>query len=91
MHAKSCLCCCNERTCVNTYINKSLVQVLESCPSSDVTSPAALPTLVPLLVKAGLANAYIYSHKLDAILREPCSYYGSAFVPKWPQKQSQSI
>ena len=31
------------------------------------------------------------SQKLDAILSEPCSYYCSASVPKWPQKQSQSI
>ena len=29
--------------------------------------------------------------KLDEILREPCSYYGSASIPKWPQKQYQSI
>ena len=31
---------------------------------------------------------------LDIIFREPCSvhcYYGSASVPKWPHKQSQSI
>ena len=40
---------------------------------------------------AGLANAYVDSQKSDEILREPCSYYGSATVPKWPQKQSQSI
>ena len=31
---------------------------------------------------AGLANAYVDSQKLDAILREPCSYYGSASVSK---------
>ena len=43
------------------------------------------------LKSAGLANAYMDSQKLDAILREPCSYYGSVSVPKWPQKQCQSI
>ena len=27
----------------------------------------------------------------NAIISEPCSYYNSASVPKWPQKKSQSI
>ena len=31
------------------------------------------------------------SQKLDALLSKPCIYYGFASVPKWPQKQSQSI
>ena len=35
---------------VNTRVNKSLVQALESSPS-DITPPAVLPTLVPSLVK----------------------------------------
>ena len=43
----TCLRPCDERT----RINKSLVQALESCPSSDVTLPAVLPTLVPPLGK----------------------------------------
>ena len=37
---------------------------------------------------------FMYSQKFDTILGEPYSfycYYGSASVPKWPQKQSQSI
>ena len=34
---------------------------------------------------------HVYSQKFDAIIRKPCSYYDSASVPKWPQKQSQSI
>ena len=40
------------------------------------------------LKSAGLANAHVNSQKL---LRNPFGYYGSASVPKWPQKQSQSI
>ena len=47
-----------------------------------------------LLMSPGLANAYTDSQKLGTTLREPRSvhcYYGSASVPKWPQKQSQSI
>ena len=36
---------------VNTCVNKSLVLALESCPSSDVTPPAVLPTLVPSLLE----------------------------------------
>ena len=31
------------------------------------------------------------SQKLNAILCKPCSYYRSASVTKWSQKQSQSI
>ena len=77
--------------CVNT----SLLQVLESCPSSDVTCCSANLSRSTFshgnLKSAGLANADKDSHKVDAILREPCSYYGSPSVPKWPQKQSQSI
>ena len=70
-------------------VNKSLVQSLESCPSSDVTPPAVLPTLVCMYLLSwkfeGLANAYVDSQNLDAVFREPCSYYGSASVPKWPR------
>ena len=46
------------------------------------------------LPSAGIANAYMDSHKLDTILRKPFSvhcFYSSASVPKWPQKKSQSI
>ena len=44
---------------------------------SDVTPPAVLPNLVASvhggnLKSAGLANAYMDSQKLDAILRELC-------------------
>ena len=62
---------CDERTRVNTSVNKSLVQALESCPSSD----ANLSTFSRENSKsAGLANAYMHgSQKLDAILREPCN------------------
>ena len=42
----SCLRRCDERTHINTCVNKSLVQVPESCPSSDVSPPAVLPTSV---------------------------------------------
>ena len=59
--------------------------------SSDVTPPANLSTFSRKNLKsAGLVNAYMVGQKLDAILREPCSYYGSASISKWPQKQSQS-
>ena len=61
-------------SCFNTplCLNKSLVQALESCHSSDITPPAVLPTLVPSLVKsAGLGNAYTDSQNLDATNDEP--------------------
>ena len=79
---------------VNTCVNKSLVQALESCPSSDTTPPAVLPNFVHSRENsksAGIATANMDSQKLDAMLREPRSYYDSVSVPKWPQKQSQSI
>ena len=50
-HADKLLWRCDERTRINMCINELLVQVLESCPSSDVTPPALLPNLVPSLVK----------------------------------------
>ena len=34
---------------------------------------------------------HVDSQKFDANIREPCSYYDSGFVQKWPQKQSQNI
>ena len=43
------------------------------------------------LTSAGLTNVIWTA---DTILREPCSVYwcyGPAYVPKWPQKQSQSF
>ena len=84
---------CDERMC----INKSLFQAFES---SQVVLLVMSPTCwsVNLITfwcenfkSAGIANSYVDSQKLDAMLREPCSYYSSASVPKWPQKQSQSI
>ena len=77
----SCFCRCDERTHVNTCVNKSLVQVLESCPSSDfipcTCCSANFSTFSRENLKsAGLVSAYMDSQKLDAILREPCSYYG---------------
>ena len=85
----SCLGHCDERM----RVKKSLVMALKNSLSSDVTPPAVLPALVPSLVEisksAGLASACMHSQKLDAKLCEPFSYYDSACVPKWPQKQSQ--
>ena len=43
---------------VNTCVNKSQVQALESCPSSDVTPPAVLPNLVPPLMEIRSQLAY---------------------------------
>ena len=72
--------CCHERMRVNACVNKSLVQALKS---SDVTPPSNLSTFSRKNSKsAGLVNAYMDSQKFNAILREPCSYYGSASVPK---------
>ena len=86
-----------EHTCkyvhkTNRYFRRSrATSSITSCPYSNVTLPAVLPTLVHShrnSKSAGLANAHMDSQKLDAILRKPCSYYGSASVPKW---QFQSI
>ena len=72
----SCLRRCDERMRVNTCVNKSLVQALESCPSSATFCSANLSTFSYGNSKsAGLANAYMDSQKLDAILREPYSYW----------------
>ena len=74
-----------------TCVNKSLVLVLESCPSSDVTPPAVLPTLVPSLVEVQSQLAQ-QMHTWTAI--NGMQYFAShvsASVPKWSQKQSQSI
>ena len=54
----------------------------------SVTPPAVLPTVVPFLVEldsmsAGLVNAYMDNQKI-------WMQYSSS-VPKWLQKQSQSI
>ena len=93
----SCLRHCDERMCVNKCIAISGAQEFTSRPPNDVTPPAVLPNLVPFLLEirsqlAGLANAYVNSQKLECnIFHDPFSYYGSASVPKWPQKQSQSI
>ena len=84
---------------VNACVNKSLFQAslqeFTSC-LSDVTPPAASSANLRTfslgnLKSAALANANMDGQKLDTILRESCSYYNSASVPKWPQKQSQSI
>ena len=86
-----------EHTCkyvhkTNRYFRRSrATSSITSCPYSNVTPPAVLPTLVHShrnSKSAGLANAHMDSQKLDAILCKPCSYYGSASVPKW---QFQSI
>ena len=57
---------------------------ITSCPYSDVTPPAVLPTLVPShrnskSVKVSWLSKCIHSQNVDAaILSKPCSYYGSA-------------
>ena len=83
---QSCLRRCDERTHVNTCVNKSLVQALESCPSSDVTPCTCCSANLSTFSRVNSKSAGLYSKcihgqaKLDAILREPCSYYGSASV-----------
>ena len=61
-HARKLLRSCDKRTCINTCVNKSLVQTLESCPLSDA-SACCSANLVPFLMKirshAGLLNAYM--------------------------------
>ena len=47
----SCLRHTDERMHINTCVNKSLVQALESCSSNDVTPPAVLRNLVLSLVE----------------------------------------
>ena len=56
------LCRCEWKD-AHKCIHKSLVQALESCPSSDVTPPAVLPTLVRTFSRGnskstGLANIH---------------------------------
>ena len=68
-----------------------LFRMLDSCLSSDLTRLAVSTFSLGNSMSAGSANVYMDSQKLDAIRSEPCSYYGFASVPKWPQKQSQSI
>ena len=85
---------CDGGTSINTCVNKSLFQVLGSCPL--VMSPHLLFCQPYTFSRgnsksAGIANAHVDSQKLDATFRKPCIYYGSASIPKWPQKQSQSI
>ena len=58
----SCLCHCNEKT----RINKLLVQALESCPFSEVTSFTCYSVNLSTfyrenLKSAGLVNAYMDS------------------------------
>ena len=63
---------------VRKYIGSSGAQELFL---SDVTTPSVqVPSLN--LKSAGLANAYMDSQKLDAILCMPCSYYSFASVLK---------
>ena len=81
---------CDERTSVYTCINKSLFQALKSCPSSGVTPCTCCSVNLSTFSRgnsksAGIANACVDSQKSDAILRKPCSYYGSGSVPKWSQ------
>ena len=76
--------------------NKSLFQALESSPvvflvMLHACCSANHSTFYGKNSKsAGLANG-CGQPKFDAITCEPCSYYDSASVLKWPQKQSQSI
>ena len=76
------LCRCHEKTRVNTCVNKSLVQALESCPSS-VTPPANLSSYllswkfeVSWLTKRVLGQPKIGCNTPRAMY----SYYGS----EWP-------
>ena len=65
----SCVCCCDEKMCINICVNKLLFQVLEftSCSSNDVTPPAVLSSFYHRNLKsARLANEYMDSQKLDA-------------------------
>ena len=68
---------------------------------SPPPAAAVLPTIIPSLIiswgqtlsinlmSAGLANAIWTAKNWKTISCEPCSYYDSASVPKWPRKQSQ--
>ena len=81
----SCLRRCDERTRINTCVNKSLVQTLESCPLSDASAccSANLSTFSRENSKSCWLIKCIHamdSQKLDALLREPYSYYGCASV-----------
>ena len=88
---------CDERTHVNTRVYKLLFQELESSQVFLlVMSPRLLFYRPQYLLSqkfqvSWLSKCIHHSQKLDAILRESYSYYGSASIPKWPQKQSQSI
>ena len=72
---------------LDTYFQYSLHTISPSV-SASVVLPIVLPFLIVLwarlslenLMSAGLANASMNSQNLDAILFEPCSYYGSASV-----------
>ena len=79
----SCLHHYYERTRRNMCVNKLLFQAPESSP---VVFQRCHPTCCSAKLStfslgnsksSGLANAYVDSEKLDTILREPCSYYGS--------------
>ena len=73
---------------MNICVNKLLFQVLE-LSSSDVTCMlAVLPPIVPSLEEIPSQQMHMHGQpKFEAIICEPCSYYDSASVPKWPQKQ----
>ena len=91
------LCCCDERTCINGCVNKSLFQALKnSAVVLLVMSPACYSAnhwtfSCRNSKSAGLANAVPHGQpKIGCNYCEPGSYYDSASVPKWPQKQSRS-
>ena len=71
-----------------------IFSVLLHTISPSFTPPAVLSTVVPSLVETSdviwLSKCI---HGQPKLIRKQCSvhcYYGSASVPKWPQKQSQS-
>ena len=69
-----------------TYFQYSLHTISPTCCSANCSTFSRRN-----LMSAGLANAYMDSQKLDTILCEPYSYYNSASVTKWAQKQSQNF
>ena len=75
---------CDKMTCISACVDKSQVQALE-------TTLDLVPSLVEFRhQQAQQMRSYMVRQKLDAILCESCtcSYYGSASIPKWPQKIS---
>ena len=71
-----------ERMRVNTCVNKLLFQALEL---SFYSEPPPVPQLNSL---ESYHLSEMHGNVWDILL---CELYSSASVPKWPQKQSQSI